>query len=418
LLTHWARRFRSWQTSTQPLPEEELRATLPLAGADVWIVVLNWNRRAETLACLASLERAAMDGATVVVVDNGSRDGSVDAVHERFPRVRMLALAENRGFAGGCNAGMRMALEAGAGAVLLLNNDTEVAPDFLEPLLFVLNANPRAAAVAGAVFRADSPAVLDVAWLDIYFGHGIVRRRGVNALPGEGFDQARPISAGVGSFLLLRARALARVGLLDEAYFAYHEEVDWCFRAARAGYTVMYQPWARLWHRGSSSTAVRTGPPLRRRATHQPDLPNPIPLPWNPVRTYLGARNSVRFVCRHGSWRRKLYFLASSLYAVPLDVLAVTMGAEEDVKLGLWTYRRALFCHCLDFDPRLIEAPLTMRTVLRVLWRAPHRLLVQLPRDVRRAHADGRTAEVVECVRGLRDGVADRPLPLERLGLR
>ena len=406
--TEWVRRWRSWWW-----------ATPRLTAGDVWIVVLNWNRRAETLACLASVGRAELGGATVVVVDNGSQDGTVAAVREQFPAVRVVALDENRGFAGGCNAGIRAALEAGAGAVLLLNNDTEVAPDFLAPLVSVMNRTARAAAVAGAVFRADSREVLDVAWLEIYFGHGIVRRRGVNALPGEGFDHVRRISAGVGSFLLLRATALARVGLLDEAYFAYHEEVDWCFRAQRAGYVVMYQPFARIWHRGSTSTAELGRPPARRRRTNgRPQLPNPIPLSWNPVRTYLGARNSVRFVRRHGSWWRKLYFVASSLYNVPLDLLAVTMGREEEVKLGLWTYRRALALYCLECEMDGAPGPATWRTRLRAFWHAPRHLLVSLPADVRRAHAEGVTAEVVECVRGLQDGYHDRPLPLERLGLR
>jgi len=408
VMTDWVRRWRSWWW-----------ATPRLAARDVWIVVLNWDRRAETLACLASLARAELDGATIVVVDNGSGDGTVAAVRAQFPAVRIVALDENRGFAGGCNAGIRASLEAGAGAVLLLNNDTEVAPDFLAPLVSVMNRTPRAAAVAGAVFRADSPEVLDVAWLEIYFGHGIVRRRGVNALPGEGFDRVRRVSAGVGSFLLLRATALERVGLLDEDYFAYHEEVDWCFRAQRAGYTVMYQPFARIWHRGSTSTAELGRPPARRRrAAGRPQLPNPIPLSWNPVRTYLGARNSVRFVRRHGSWWRKLYFVGSSLYAIPLDLLAVTMGREEEVKLGLWTYRRALALYCLECETDGASGPPTWRTRLRALWHAPRHLLVSLPDDVRRAHAEGVTAEVVECVRGLRDGYHDRPLPLERLGLR
>ncbi|HWP67339.1 MAG TPA: glycosyltransferase family 2 protein [Candidatus Limnocylindria bacterium] len=400
------RRRRPWREST-----------LPLAGRDVWIVVLNWNRRDETLACLASLAHAALDGATVVVVDNGSRDGTVDAVRAAYPAVRVVALGENRGFAGGCNAGIRAALDAGAGAVLLLNNDTEVAPDFLAPLLEVMNHMPRAAAVAGAVFRADSPEVLDVAWLDIYFGHGIVRRRGVNALPGEGYDQVRRISAGVGSFLLLRATALRHVGLLDEAYFAYHEEVDWCYRAQRAGYVIVYQPYARVWHRGSRSTADLSRPPARRWRADRPQLPNPIPLSWNPVRTYLGARNSVRFVRRHGTWWHKLYFVASSLYAIPLDLLAVTMGREEEVKLGLWTYRRALALYCLENELRDGERP-TWRTYVRALLHAPRHLVVSLPADVRRAHAAGMTVEVVECLRGLRDGYYERPLPLERLGLR
>jgi GT2 family glycosyltransferase len=390
----------------------------PLTGRDVWIVVLNWNRCEETLACLESLARADLGGATVVVVDNGSRDGSAATVRTRFPDVRVIALDENHGFAGGCNAGIRAALDAGAGAVLLLNNDTEAAPDFLPPMVSVLNRRRWVAAVSGAVFRADSRQVLDCAWLEIYFGHGIVRRRGVNALPGEGFDRVQPISAGLGTCLLLRAAALRRVGLLDESYFAYHEEVDWCFRARKAGLLVYYQPYSRVWHRGSISTAPATRPASRRTRASRPQLPNPIPLSWNPVRTYLGARNAVRFVRRHGSWLRQAYFVLSSLYAVPLDLLAVVLEREEELKLGVLTYRRALALYCLEAETGDADASPTVGTRLRVLLHAPKHLFVSLPADVRRAHADGATAELVEHMRGLADGYHDRPLPLERLGLK
>jgi GT2 family glycosyltransferase len=384
----------------------------------VWIVVLNWNRCEDTLDCLASLARADLQGASVLVVDNGSRDVSVEAIRARFPDVRVLALGENAGFAGGNNAGMRSALAAGAGAVLLLNNDTEVAHDFLGPLLEVLNGNPRAAAVSGAILRADSPQVLDVAYLDIYFGHGLVHRRGVNALPGEGFDAVKPISAGVGCCLLVRADALRRVGLLDEAYFAYHEEVDWCFRAHRAGLDVIYQPYARVWHRGSRSTAMLPRRGARRERVADAQLPNAIPLSWNPVRTYLGARNAVRFVRAHGSPIRKLYFVLSSLYAVPLELLAVVMAREEELMLGLWTYRRALALYCLERELPAPNATPSARQRLRALVRAPRHLLISLPAEVRRAHAEGATAQLVEHLHGLWDGVRNRPLPLERLGLR
>jgi GT2 family glycosyltransferase len=390
----------------------------PLAGRDVWIVVLNWNRRDDTLACVESLTRACLDGASILVVDNGSTDGTVEAVRQRFPDVHVLALPRNEGFAGGNNAGMRRALESGAGAVLLLNNDTRVAPDFLQPLLEVLNTNPRAAAVSGAVLRADSPAVLDVAYLDIYFGHGLVHRRGVNALPGEGFDAVKPISAGIGCCLLMRASALRDVGLLDEAYFAYHEEVDWCFRVQRAGLQVVYQPYSRVWHHGSRSTAMLVREAARRRTHSRPQLPNALPLSWNPVRTYLGARNAVRFVRTHGGVVRKAYFVLSSLYAVPLELLAVVMAREEDLMLGLWNYRRALTLYCLERELPTPTAAVTLGHRLRAVARAPKHLLVTLPADIRAAHREGATAQLVEHVRGLWDGVRDRPLPLQRLGLR
>src|SRR5262245_1583425 len=282
-----------------------------LTAADVAIIVLNWNKRDVTLTCLDSLAAAALSGAAVWVVDNGSRDGSVEAIRTRRPDVRIVSLPQNRGYAGGNNAGIRAALEAGAGAVLLLNNDTVVAPDFLAPLLEVLNTDAHAAAASSAIMRADSPEALDIAYLDVYFGHGLVHPRGVNALPGEGFDAVKPVSAGVGCSLLVRAAALRQIGFFDEAYFAYHEEVDWCYRARKAGWLVYFQPYSRIWHHGSRSTVPLAGGRPARETRGGPELPNVMPLSWNPVRTYLGARNAVRFVRRHGGVVRKTYFVLS-----------------------------------------------------------------------------------------------------------
>jgi GT2 family glycosyltransferase len=99
-------------------------------------------------------------------------------------------LPQNSGYAGGNNAGIQAALADGAHAVLLLNNDTEVAPDFLSPLLWALNSDPHVAAVSSAILRMDHRELLDVAYLSLYWGHGIVRHHGVNALPGEGLKSA------------------------------------------------------------------------------------------------------------------------------------------------------------------------------------------------------------------------------------
>lgn len=377
----------------------------------VRIVVLNWNRCDETLACLESLGRANLRGAKVLVVDNGSTDASAETIRARHPDVRVIALPRNEGYAGGNNAGIRAALADGATAVMLLNNDTEVTSEFLEPLLDVLNGQPTAAAVSAAIHRADSPEVMDVAYLDVYFGHGLVHRRGVNAMPGEGFDRVKPVQVGVGCCLLMAADALRTVGLLDEAYFAYHEEVDWCWRARKRGYRVFFQPYSRVYHHGSVSTGARAK--ARRRQRDRAELPNAVPLSWSPIRTYLGARNAVRFVRKHGGPVRRVYFALSSLYAVPLALLAVLMDREEELMLGLWTYRRALALYCRDGDGS--TAP---RSAVRAVLHAPVALACELPRDVARAHREGVTVEIEEHLRGLWDGIRDRPLPLERLGLR
>jgi hypothetical protein len=397
----------------------------PAAGeirtADLAIVVLNWNRKDDTLACLDSLAKAELGGATVWVVDNGSRDGSVAAVRDRHPWVRVIELAANEGFAGGNNAGIRAALEAGARGVYLLNNDTVVAADFLHPLLWILHDHDRVGAISSLALRADRPDLIDAAFLDIYFGHGIVWHYGVNALPGEGFDQPREIDAGIGCGMLFSAEALRDVGLLDEAYFAYHEEVDWCFRARQAGYRIFYQPFSRIWHHGSRSTEVQ------RRARPQllggeAQLPNPVPLSWSPVRAYLGARNAVRFVKAHASAYQTAFFWYSTLRALPLEYLAAVMGREEEYEIGKWTYRRVLeffflVRHGLRSDPTAGRGE-RLRVVARVLQHLPGDLFVTLPALLWAAHREGHVAQPLAELRGLWDGIWNRPLPLRRLGLR
>lgn len=384
-----------------------------LRREDVTIVVLNWKRPQETIACLASLSRANLGSASVLVVDNGSGDGSVEAIRERFPDREILCVPRNEGYAGGNNAGIRTALARGAKAVLLLNNDTEVAPDFLEPLVWTLNIYGRAAAVSSAIMRMDHPNVLDVAYLEVYFGHGIVYQRGVHALPGQGFGTRKEVDVAVGCSVLMSAEALRDIGLLDESYFAYHEEVDWCQRARKAGYQIFYEPFSRVYHGGSKSSEALARPTAGTRTTAtKRQLDMPIPLSWNPVRSYLGARNTVRFVRLHGNLRQRIYFWLSSLYAAPLEALAAILRQEAALKIGMFGYRRALAVILFGAEPE------TVADYAKGILGSPIWLLWWFPRQARLAHREGRTTQAVELVRGLWDGLLDRPLPLERLGLR
>ncbi len=388
-----------------------------LSASDVTIVVLNWKRPADTIRCLESLAEADLRGASVLVVDNGSGDRSVETIRARFPDQEILSLPENRGYSGGNNAGILAALHKGAKAVLVLNNDTVVAPDFLHPLVWVLNTDAKAAAVSSGVLRSDHPDILESAYLEIYFGHGIIRHYGVNALPGQGFNSRREVEVVVGCSVLLSADALNEVGPLDESYFAYHEEVEWCFRARRAGYRIYWHPYSRVWHTKSTSTAALARPVRGVRTIESgPQLPAAMPLTWNPVQTYLGARNAVRFIRRHATLRQKLYFTLSSLYGVPLELLAAVMRQEPALKIGAFNYRRALWLYCAT--PRGAHGPEPSPSLLAMVARVPYVLLRALPRDVGIARREGRLGQVGALVRGLWDGLLDRPLPLERLGLR
>jgi GT2 family glycosyltransferase len=396
-----------------------------LTCEQVVIVVLNWNRADDTTTCLTSLAGADLRGARVLVVDNGSHDDSVRMLRERFPAQRILALPENEGYAGGSNAGIRAALAEGAQAILLLNNDTTVARDFLQPLVQAMNESSIAAAVSSAVMRMDVPELMDVAYLEVHLDrHRIVRLQGVNALPSEGFETRRVVQVGTGCSLLLRAEALEKVGLFDEAFFAYHEEVDWSLRARRMGYEIIWEPLSRVFHKGSGSTQhLQRRPSLTQNLEDWPDLPNAgeLELPWNPVRAYLGARNSVRLIRKHANRQQTARFVRSTIEAILLELSSIAAGREGWFRLRRWSWadvRRVYFVerHALGRWLRARGAPSAAMLLLIPFWIVD--VVYVLPRDLWRAHRAGRIAEMGEHLRGLWDGLWSRRLPLIRLGLR
>jgi hypothetical protein len=382
----------------------------------ITIVVLNWNNKADTLACLESLEEADLGGASVLLVDNGSTDGSVAAIQDRFPSVEVLSLTENRGYAGGNNEGIRQALRNGAEGVLLLNNDTRVAADFLRALLWTFDIHPDAGAVSSAIHRMDRPEMLDVAYSEVRFWQReAVQIRGVNALPGDGFGEHREVDVAIGCSVLLSAKALQTVGLFDEAYFAYHEDVDWCLRARKAGFTIHYEPFSRVFHRGSSSTQALARRPTAARI--EDDLPQAEPMPWNPVRAYLGARNLVRLLRAHANAREKYRFVRSCLLEIPLEFFAVIKEKEGWLRLGRWGYKDFLRQHFIERHSFLRDAGRAQR-LAALLVLLPIDLLWALPREIHTTYREGRLEQFLEYVRGLWDGLLGRPLPLARLGLR
>jgi len=389
-------------------------------GRDVTIVVLNWNGWRDTLDCLESLEAADLQGASVLVVDNGSRDDSVARIREQRPAQEILALPENMGYAGGNNAGMRAALDAGAGAILLLNNDTRVAPDFLPPLLAVMRDSVRAGAVTSQILRLDRPELLDVAYLEVHFDErNVVQLQGVNRLPSEGYDARRRVYVVPGCSVLFRSEALREVGLFDEAYFAYHEDVDWCLRAAAGGWEVYYEPYSRVFHKGSRSTERFFRKPARPvwRADRA-QLPHAEPMPFNPVRTYLGMRNTVRLLRRYAKPGHRVAFGLDLARQLPLETAAVVLGAESLFRLGRWSWRDVADAY-LGVGVAA-DAAGRQRAVgqLRRLAAVPLAVGVRFPRDLISAARSGRLGEIAETLRGLRDGILNRPLPLTRLGLR
>ena len=213
-------------------------------------VVLSWNGREDTLACLASL-----DGVETVVVDNGSADGSPEAIAERFPEVELIRAQVNLGFAAGNNVGIRRALDRGADWVVLVNNDATAAPDLVDALVAAAARHPDAGLLAGKVYVDEPP---DVLW---FAGGNFEPRLGYSGrVRGAGkrddgvYDEEIDVDWGTGALLAVSREAIDRAGLLDEELFAYLEDVDWCLRIRDAGLRVVFVPSARAWHRVSAST--------------------------------------------------------------------------------------------------------------------------------------------------------------------
>jgi hypothetical protein len=216
-------------------------------------VVLSWNGREDTLRCLDSLRDVE-----TICVDNGSEDGSPEAVADRFPNVELIENRENLGFAGGNNVGIRRALERGADWVWLVNNDAVAEPEALEALAEAARERPDAGVLACKVFFAEPRNVLWYAGGDFHLLLGYSGRQDGYGQRDDGrFERIRDVGRATGAAMAVSREAIERVGLLDEDLFAYVEDVDWCLRIRAAGFGVVVVPAARLWHRVSASTGGR-----------------------------------------------------------------------------------------------------------------------------------------------------------------
>jgi GT2 family glycosyltransferase len=219
-------------------------------GGLVWIVVLNWNGWRDTVECVESCRKLEYAPRRILVVDNGSTDGSEERLRNAWPDVDFVQTGANLGYAGGNNAGIRHALARGAAAVWLLNNDARVAPDCLTHMVAALDADARTGVVGSKVYYLDRPRVIASAGgsIDLRAG-GATRHLGKDTPDRGAFDAPATVDYVPGCSMLVRAEAFATVGLLDESYFLYFEDADFCLRARAAGFTVRYEPRAVVWHR-------------------------------------------------------------------------------------------------------------------------------------------------------------------------
>lgn len=219
----------------------------------ITVVIVNWNGKDLTLECLHSLRSVTHPGMRILVVDNGSTDGSVEAFRTAFPDVEVLSLGENRRFAGGNNIGIQKALEDGADAVLLLNNDTVVDPGMPAFLVEHLVRDNHFGMVVPKIYYHQPPTCLWYAGGVISFWTGTMRHRGIRETDRGQYDHASETEYATGCCVLVTRELISRIGMLDESYFMYTEDADWSQRARMAGYRIMFEPRAKVWHKLSVS---------------------------------------------------------------------------------------------------------------------------------------------------------------------
>jgi GT2 family glycosyltransferase len=227
---------------------------MPDIQPTVSVVIANWNGRSHLERCLPALEAQTLDSFEVIVVDNGSIDGSVQMLRSRFPAVRAIANPVNMGFAAANNSGI---LASSAPFVATLNNDTEPSPGWLEQLLAPALADPSVGMVASKMLFAHRPGTINSAGIALDLA-GIAWDR-LGGEPDRQDDRVVEVFGPCAGAALYRRAMLDQVGLFDEEFFAYLEDVDLAWRARLAGWRCLYAPDASVLH-VHSATGVEGSP--------------------------------------------------------------------------------------------------------------------------------------------------------------
>ncbi|PYP83313.1 MAG: glycosyltransferase family 2 protein [Candidatus Angelobacter sp. Gp1-AA117] len=239
-------------SSSQNVKEEK---ALP----KVSIIILNWNSYDLTQDCLLSLQKMDYPAFEVVLVDNGSTDGSIEKLQQEFPCARFISNGRNLGFPAGNNVGIHDALPRNPDYLLLLNNDTVVAPDFLSQLVRVAESDPKAGILNPKIYYSEPS---DHIW---YAGGmnkpwwSFPKHLGMQQRDNGKYNETREVSFITGCALLIKTEVVRKIGILDEVFFLGFEDVDWSNRALQAGYKAIYVPASKIWHKVSIVTKRNLG---------------------------------------------------------------------------------------------------------------------------------------------------------------
>ena len=220
------------------------------------LFVLNWNGRDLTLDCLSSLEKITYPNVKVYVIDNGSSDNSVTAIRNQFPDYEIIGLPENYGFARGNNAGFELVKQK-ADYTIFLNNDTIVDPNFVEPLINAMESNSTVKQSTPKIFYADN---LDYIWFGggkVSLWAGWIRHLGIRQKDSMQFSFDRNVDYATGCCVCMRTVDFESIGMFDESFLMYGEDVDLSLRFRKQGGQILFVPESKIWHKVSSSIGTQ-----------------------------------------------------------------------------------------------------------------------------------------------------------------
>ena len=285
----------------------------------VCVVLLNWNGRDDTLACLDSLKLSDYPHLEIVVVDQGSQDGLGEVIRQRHPGVNLITNEENLGFTGGNNQGIRYGLENGADYIFLLNNDTVVDKQCISELVRVAGNNPAVAAVGPKIYLYHEPDRIWSVGGSVDFSENVGQMRGYGRIDRGQFDELAEVDFISGCAVMVPREVVEVVGLLSEEFYpAYYEDTDWGMRIRSAGYVNLVVPSARIWHKASASTGGD----------------------YNPTSKYLLGHHAVVFMRKYARWYQWVKWFIFAVLSLPfLYAVRAFQGQGKSVwakALGIW----------------------------------------------------------------------------------
>ena len=290
------------------------------------IIIINWNTYQLTYNCLKSLELCTYKNKSIFFVDNGSNDESGDKIALEFPQINCIYNQKNEGFTGANNKALKVILKQNFDYVLLLNNDTEVKPDFLSLMQASMDSDNNLA--------ATQPLILDfpnknTIWnaggsFNTFFGLSKTRYKGIIYKPNLKIETLTEWISGC--CILVKIAVVKEVGLLDNRFFAYFEDVDWSIRMTNLGYKLGVVPKSIIYHHSSGSTK-------KNNTTNEGNL--------SPYAHYLNVRNHIYLIKKHN-------FLFNSLGSWIYQIIKITSYSTYFILRGRFSKFRIVWCGLLD----------------------------------------------------------------------